>query len=592
MGFRQIPQEEFDVLSKRRERRPTPLAKAPTGIPGFDEITQGGIPVGRTTIVMGAAGAGKTVFALQLLVHTARDRGEAGIFVAFEENSQQLIANGATFGWDLPALRRKKLFFLDARISPDVVSAGSFDLAGMLAVLAAKAKAMRARFIVFDGLDLLLDLLADPSAERRELCLLRTWLANEGLTAIITAKSDRLDSIHPRHYTFLPFLMDCVIVLHHELVDDTSLRDLQVLKYRGSNFAANKFPLVIGRAGLQVAGPNGHRAAHAVSRKRLSSGVPRLDTMLGGRGYYRGSTVLISGSPGTAKTTLAGAFVDAACSQGERAIFVSFDEFGAEIVRNLTSVGIRLQRHLSSGLLRIHSDSSATKSSEEHLLAISTLIDEHQPRVVVVDPLSALVNAGGSVAAQRVIARLIHATKSRQITLLGTSLVDTARGAAEAALVPVSTIADTWIHVTYVSQAGERNRALTIVKSRGTHHSNQVRELILSRQGITLSDVYSAAGEVLIGTARWQREDADRVALRESELRRLSKQRELAIAEEELRGRIDVLTRELALRRAAVEAAAAEFKATGALQSKHSEQLKRLRFGDKQEPARKGRRVS
>lgn len=353
-------------MTNERERtheKPA-LTKLPTGIEGFDAITGGGLPRSRTSLLIGAPGAGKTVFALQTLVNAARQSGEPGIFVAFEEDSHQIIANVASFGWDLSALEAEgKIFILDASLSSDVVQSGKFELAGMLATLKAKAKAMGAKRIVFDAVDVLLILLNDPVAERREFYRLREWLAQTDLTGILTVRLDRDNPLTADHFGFLPSLADCVVVLRQRLIERVSLRELRVVKYRGSRFAENEFPLVIGKHGIEVTGIGLDERDVEIPTDRVSSGVVRLDTMLSG-GYYRGSSVLITGSPGTAKSTLSAAFAEAACVRGEKTLYISFDERAKEIVRNLSSVGIRLGPHVESGVLKMCSELSVVGQFE------------------------------------------------------------------------------------------------------------------------------------------------------------------------------------------------------------------------------------
>ena len=531
-------------MEKRDDREIHQRGKALTGIRGFDRGTGGGLPRGRTSLVIGGAGSGKTVFALQTLVNGARQSGEPGIFVAFEENSRQIIANAASFGWDLPALEKEKLFFLDARMSLDTITAGQFDLAGMLASLDAKARAMGARRIVFDSIDVLLTLLEDPALERREVYRVHDWLQEAGLTGIVTARIGTARPIQSERYGFMQFMADCVVQLSHRLEDRVSLRTIRTVKYRGSSFAEWAFPIVIGPRGMEVGIPEEIEPTYQVSSERVSTGVERLDAMLGG-GYYQGSSVLVSGAPGTAKSTLCGSFVEAACQRGERALYVSFDEAASEITRNLASVGIQLEPHVESGLLEIRSVRTEARSADQHLMRLRGWIAEHEPRCIAIDPLSAMIKAGGEVVAMSVAERLISLTKSRGITLLLTSLLAGSTPEMEATPVAISTIADAWIHLSYVVQGGERNRALTIVKSRGMSHSSQVRELVLSDAGVTLTDVYTASGEVLMGTLRWQKEEEERAARAKqaAELRR--QERELAMAEAEARARIEVIQQEI-----------------------------------------------
>ena len=528
------------------------LHKTPTGIEGFDSITGGGLPRNRTTLLLGGPGSGKTVFALQTLVNGARQFGEPGIFVAFEENSRQILINAASFGWKLPELEKKQLLFIDAKMRPDVIKAGEFDLSGMLAGIKAEADARGARRIVFDSIDVLLTLLDDRFAERREIYRLDDWISESGLTGIITAKSQGDDPFVAEGYGFMQFMMDCVVALKLRLVDQIALRYVQVMKYRGSGFAENEVPCVIGASGMEVADISATTVAPEASPERVSSGVERLDAMLGG-GYFRGSSVLITGSAGTGKSILAGAFAEAACLRKEHTLYVSFDENPSEVVRDLSSVGIRLGPHVKSGVLRMHSARAEASSAEVHLMKIKRIVREHQTRCTVVDPLSAIVKAGGALTAGRVAERLFCRAKSEGITLVSTSLMQGAHPLTEDTPVQISTIADTWIHLTKISQAGERNRALSIVKSRGMKHSNQVRELILSDQGIALANVYTAGGDVLMGTARWQKEAAE-LAEHERILAEVEhKRREVALARAEFGVRIEALEQELKQKQAEAE---------------------------------------
>jgi circadian clock protein KaiC len=305
------------------------VPKMPTGIPEFDRISGGGLPRNRTTLVVGGPGSGKTVLALQMLASGARPWGEPGIFVAFEENSRQIVANAASFGWDLPALEGEELFFLDARMALETVTAGSFDLAGLLAGLQAKAAEMGARRIVFDSTDVLLAFLDDPAQERREIYRIHDWLAGSGLTGIVTVRSEGHEPLLSARYGFMQFMADCVVQLTHRLEDGVSLRTLRIAKYRGSGFAENEFPFIIGPAGIDLGLVGMLQEGQEVSGERASTGIPRLDRMLSG-GFYRGSSILITGAPGTAKSTLCGAFVEAACRRGEAALYVSFDEAAGE----------------------------------------------------------------------------------------------------------------------------------------------------------------------------------------------------------------------------------------------------------------------
>jgi circadian clock protein KaiC len=522
-------------------------SKAPTGIAGFDDITGGGVPRGRTTLVVGGPGSGKTIFALEFLVHGA-EGNEPGIFVAFEETSQRIMGNAASFGWKLAELQRKKLFFIDAQPIPGTVQAGDFDLGGMLAALEAKTKEMKTRRIVFDAMDIVLALLPDAAAKRREVYRLHEWLLARGLTAIITAKAggDEASSIEQQSFGFMQFMVDCAVILDHNVVLGVSQRNLRVQKYRGSAFDENESPFLIGATGVEVAAAPTMGRLHAeVSNERVSSGVKRLDTMLGG-GYYRGASVLITGFPGTAKTTLSGAFAEAACKRGERTLFVSFDSDSNEVIRDLGSVGIRLDHHVKAGRLRMASARTITGSAETYLVRIKTLSTEHKARCVVIDPVSTWSRSGSDSTAHSVAERLIDWSKANGITLLCTSLLDEMSSQTEGgSSLQISTLADTWIHLNYLVQAGERNRGLAIIKSRGTAHSNQVRELILSDSGVTLTDTYAAGGEVLMGTLRWEKERAESAANEVTEVAGKLKRVRLDAEEAELEVRVKSLQVEL-----------------------------------------------
>jgi circadian clock protein KaiC len=491
--------------------------KAQTGIVGFDENTRGGLARGRVTLVVGGAGSGKTLFALQTLVNGARHYKEPGIFVAFEESSHRIKANSSKFGWNLDALQRKNLFFLDAQPTAEWIQSGSFDLDGMLAALGAKVKEMGAKRIAFDAIDVLLSLLDDPRAVQREVCKLNEWLLTRGLTAIITQKSDHGRKFETQ-FSFMEFMMDCVVRMNHTVEQGVSQRNVCIEKYRGSAFEENETPLVISGEGLEIAGSyQGSESRITVSNERISSGVLRLDTMLGG-GYFRNSSVLISGFPGTAKTTLSGAFLEAACLRGERSLMVSFDSDANEVVRNLSSINIRLQRFLKNGLLRTKSAHMTNGSAEIHFMRIKKMVREHRARCVTIDPVSALAKSGDESTIQNVTERLIEWSKLEGITLLCTSLLDGSLSRLEGTPIQISTLADTWINLSYLVQAGERNRGLSIIKSRGTAHSNQTRELVLSAKGVTLEDAYLAGGEVLMGALRWERERAEQKTHAQAEI--------------------------------------------------------------------------
>ena len=555
-----------------------PLAKLATGIGGFDALSRGGLPRHRTSLLIGGPGAGKTVFALQCLVNSARRQRAPGIFIAFEESPRNIIANGAAFNWGLASLAKKQLFFLDAHLSPTLVKAGDFDLAGMLAMLAAKKREIGAQWIVFDGIDVLLTLLRDPVAEMQEIYRIRDWLADNAMTAIVTAKlGDRASGAVD--YSFLEFMADCVVRFGRRQEDRVSAPSIQITKYRGSDHAAAEFPVSFGPSGIEVGAADAMELDREASSERISAGFERLDAMLGG-GVFRGSSTLITGVPGTSKTTLAGKFAEAACRRGERTLFVSYDEAPQEIARNLSSVGIQFTAHLKSGVLRMYSARTEGIGAEEHLIKLRSMIRKHQPRCLVIDPLTAIAKADALGAARAVANRLIYAVKDEGITLVVTALSETDDPRAESTDLQVSTIADTWIHLSYLVRGGERNRALTIVKSRGTGHSNQVRELVLSKSGPTLTDVYSAGGEVLMGTLRWEKEGEESARKARHRVEFEHKRRELQSAEASTIAQIKALQMDLQRQRAAVALYSSDNEMRSASSREQENELRRRRDAD------------
>lgn len=487
------------------------MKKAATGIRGFDDISLGGLPAGRITLVEGCAGAGKTVFALECVVHAVRTLDEPAIFVCFEEDPARLRENAQSFDWNLESIPETQLLFIEAQPDLDLITSGDFDISGLLAILQVKVVQLGIRRIVFDAIDLLFTQM-DAAIAHRELRRLKQWLSDLALTAILTSKisDNELPAVRLPSMETLPFMVDCAIMLNHDHADGISQRSLRITKYRGSAFQENAFPFVIGVGGIDVAFVySSSRNAVPPSSERLSTGLPELDTMLRG-GIFRGASILVTGYPGTAKTTLCGAFLAAACQRGEKALFVSFVSRDDEIIANLQSVSIDLQPHLESGLLRMLSARALRGSAETHLLAIRTHAREHGATCIAIDPLSALSKSGTRGTAPGVSERLIDWAKAEGITVLCTSLLDDAELQDEATPLQISTIADTWFHLSYEVSAGERNRRLSIVKARGTGNSNQVREFVLSDAGVSFKDVFMADGDVLVGSQRRARERDDR----------------------------------------------------------------------------------
>jgi circadian clock protein KaiC len=488
-----------------------PARRMETGIGGFDEITDGGLPRGGLTVVFGGAGTGKTVFGMQLVARGSLNGRGPGLVVAFEESPEKIVENTAAFVWGGAALTAKGVHVLDARLAQSIEQGGEFDLVALLAIVGAKAAEVGAQCVVFDGLDVLLGYLGNEALVRREMFRLRDWVHASGLTVIVTAKSAGDEKSATNDYDFLQYIADCVVLLHHRISQGMALRFVRVAKYRGVAHSANEFPFITSRAGIEVASTTRLEVTHPASHERVSTGVERLDWMMSG-GYYRGSSVLITGAPGTAKTSLSSAFAAAACKRGERTVYVSFDESPDQLVRNVASIGLRLDEHIASGVLCMHALRARAEGPEAHVARIRQLLVDHGAHNLVVDPLSALQHRDCDADAEAAALDLIDGVKNAGITIVSTSLLGNVLPLNEQTPLNISTIADTWMHVSYVSQGGERNRALTIVKSRGTRHSNQVRELILSDSGVTLADVYAAGGEVLMGTLRWEKENEARRA--------------------------------------------------------------------------------
>ena len=491
------------------------MLKSTTGIRGFDDIAAGGLPSARTALLTGRAGSGKTVFALQALVHAARDRGEPGIFVAFEKTPDTLKTYAQSFQWRLSDVPPHLLSFIDAQPNLDLERIGAFDVGGMLAMLQAKVQATGAKLIVFDAIDILLAQISDADVTRREIYRLQNWLSEAWLTAIITSKTSVGDSPISGMVSmeFVQYMVYCWVVLNNDIVDQMSQRNLRIAKYRGPRFHGNAVPLLIWHVGIDAGFTQTLRGADLLtSAERLSNGLTDLDSMLHG-GYQCAACVLLAELPGTAKTSMCGAFVAAASARGERALFVSFVSQGDETIRNLRSMAINLQPYIASGLLRMVSKRASEGSAKVHLLSIRFIASDHNATCIVTDPLSALSKSGNRGTAPGVSERLIDSAKTDGRTVLCTSLRDNTEDPTEAAPLQISTIADTRIHRTNKARGGERNRTLSIIKSRGTGHSNQVRELVMLDDGLSLKDIFLGGGLNQMGPERLESEREEHLRL-------------------------------------------------------------------------------
>ncbi len=512
-------------MAPKKAFRPHPIEKTPSGIQGLDEITGGGLPKGRPTLVTGAAGAGKTLLAMEFLVRGATEYNEPGVFMAFEETGEELSKNVASLGFDLEGLIRRKKIRVDYVYieRSEIQETGDYDLEGLFIRLAAAIDAVGAKRVVLDTIEVLFSGFMNQAILRAELRRLFRWLKKKGVTAIVTG--ERGDVTLTR-YGLEEYVADCVILLDHRVNDQISTRRLRVVKYRGSTHGTNEYPFLINEIGLSVLPISSLGLTHAASRKRISSGIPRLDTMMVGKGYYRGSSVLVSGTAGTGKTSIAASFVDAACRRGERCLYMAMEESPDQICRNMQSIGIDLGQWVKKGLLRIHASRPSLYGLETHLVTIHKLVEEFKPAVVVMDPVTNLIIMGESNEVRSLLTRLIDFLKMKQITTLFTSLT---HGSKEIQIsgTEVSSLIDTWLLLIDQESNGERNRVLCLLKSRGMAHSNQVREFRLTAKGIVLEDVYVGPAGVLTGTARTSQETKEKAqkTIRQSELTR--KRREL-----------------------------------------------------------------
>jgi circadian clock protein KaiC len=517
---------------------PSPLGgirKAPTGIPGLDEITGGGFPAGRPTLICGSAGCGKTLMAMEFIVRGATELGEPGVFVTFEEMPEELSENVRSLGFDLQDLESRGLLLVEhIHVErSEIEETGEYDLEGLFIRLGFAIDSIGARRIVLDTLEVLFGGLSNEAILRSELRRLFRWLKERGVTAVITG--ERGEGTLTRQ-GLEEYISDCVILLDHRVIDQLATRRLRVVKYRGTLHGTNEYPFLIDERGIEVLPITSLGLSHEASRERISSGIRGLDEMLGGRGYYRGGSILLSGRAGTGKSSLSAHFVDAACRRGERSVYFAFEESQSQVVRNMRSLGLDLQPWLEQGLLQFHAARPTLHGLERHLVTIYKQVRDFEPRVVVIDPITNFLSVGNQEEVKAMLMRLIDFFKAQQITALFTSL--THGFDLEATDVAVSSLMDTWLLLREVETNGERNRLLNVIKARGMAHSNQVRELLLTSRGVELVDVYIGPGGALTGAARLAREAEERAAAadRQQEIER--QRRELERKRQALEARI------------------------------------------------------
>jgi circadian clock protein KaiC len=473
-------------LNDKGKPFPGMLPKAPTGIDGLDEVTKGGLPRGRPTLVCGSAGCGKTLLAVEFLIRGAVKFDEPGVFIAFEETAEELSQNVRSLGFDLDDLiARKKLDVDYIHIErSEIQETGDFDLEGLFVRLGFAIDSIGAKRVVLDTLETLFSGLSDAGILRSEIRRLFRWLKDRGVTAIITG--ERGEGTLTRH-GLEEYVSDCVILLDHRVTEQVSTRRLRIVKYRGSSHGTNEFPFLIDEDGISVVPITSASLDHPASDERVSSGVPSLDEMLGGKGFLRGSSLLVSGTAGTGKTSLAAQFADASCGRGERCVFFSFEESPAQLLRNMRSIGLDLERWIKKDVLRVHSSRPSRFGLEMHLALMHKQIQEFRPDVVVVDPISNFFSAGSSIEAETMLVRLIDLLKSQQIITLFTNLVS-GGNEPEQTDVGISSIIDTWLLLRDEERAGERISLLYILKSRGMPHSRSIKGFRLTNHGIELFD--------------------------------------------------------------------------------------------------------
>jgi circadian clock protein KaiC len=486
------------------------LEKCPTGIRGLDEITKGGLPRGRPTLLCGGAGCGKTLFAMEFLMRGAMDYGEPGVFMTFEETPEDLAKNFSSLGFDLPDMISRGLIATDhVKIErSELEETGEYDLEGLFIRLGSAIDSIGAKRVVLDTIEALFSGLSNTAILRAELRRLFHWLKDRGMTAIVTGESG--DKTLTR-YGLEEYVADCVILLDFRIQEQLSTRRLRIVKYRGSSHGSDEYPFLIDERGFSILPITSLGLDYPVSAERISTGVLKLDEMLEGKGFYRGGTILVSGTAGTGKTSLAATFAVAACRRGERCLYFAFEESPSQIIRNMGSIGIDLTRWVKKGLLKFHAARPSLYGLEMHLLTFHNMVEEFKPQVLIVDPISNLSAAGTVSEVKSILTRLVDYLKMNNVTTFLTDLTHFV-GTLEHTSEEISSLIDTWLLLRDIELNGERNRGLYILKSRGMAHSNQIQEFLLSNQGIGLIDIYTGSGDVLTGSARATQEAGEKAS--------------------------------------------------------------------------------
>ncbi|GFO59992.1 circadian clock protein KaiC [Geomonas silvestris] len=543
------------MAPKRADKTPAaaPVEKCPTGIKGLDEVTGGGIPRGRPTLICGETGCGKTLLAMEFLVRGATELGEPGVYVSFEEKSEELVQDFASLGFDLLDMVSRNVLALDyIHIErSEIEETGGFDLEGLFVRLAHAIDSTGARRVVLDTIESLFSGFSHDAVLRAELRRLFRFLKDKKVTTVITGEQG---SNTLTRYGLEEYVADCVILLNHKVTEQIATRRLRIVKYRGSSHGTNEYPFLIDAQGISVLPISSIGLEHPAPTDRISSGVSRLDAMLGGQGFFKGSSVLVTGTAGTGKSSLAAHFVDAACRRGERCLYFSFEESRNQIIRNMLSIGIDLKQWLDGDLLQFYNVRPTLYGLEMHLVSIHKAVEAFCPDVVVVDPISNLVTASNPFEAKSMLSRLIDYLKLRQITAFCTDLTVAGRS-LEQTEIGISSVMDTWLLLQVIEGSGERNRGLFILKSRGMEHSNQVREFCLTSHGVQLCDVYLGPGGVLTGSGRIAQEARERAEALERCQDIERKKREIERKKALLEAQIAALTLEIQTEREDLERA-------------------------------------
>jgi circadian clock protein KaiC len=578
--------------SNGRKQADRALPKAPTGIQGLDEVTRGGLPKGRPTLVCGSAGCGKTLLALEFLVRGATQFDEPGVFLAFEETAEELTQNVRSLGFDLDELIEQQKLLLDyVHVErSEIEETGEYDLEGLFIRLGHAIDSLGARRVALDTIETLFGGLSNAAILRSELRRLFRWLKDKGVTAVITG--ERGAGTLTRQ-GLEEYVSDCVIVLDHRVNEQLSTRRLRIVKYRGTLHGTNEYPFLIDEHGISVLPITSVGLRHEASEERISTGVPRLDVMLGGAGVYRGSSVLVSGTAGTGKTSLAAHFADAACRRGERCLYFAFEESESQLARNMRSIGLDLAPWLKKGLLRFYATRPTAYGLEMHLATLHKLVNDFHPRVVVVDPITNFLKAGTANEAESMLMRLIDFLKGQQITAFFTGLTH-GGDSLEQSEVAVSSLIDTWLLLRDIELGGERNRGMYVLKSRGMAHSNQIREFLLTDHGVELKDVYVGPEGVLTGSMRLAQEAREQAAA-------LARQQEVERRRRDLGRKRKALEAQMAALRGQLEAEEEELKLLIAQEQaaldrvrQNQAELARIRKADEvaETPSNRSRRIT